>query len=259
EAHRRRLFRGLRFFLAREVPRSYMTFMIAAFSGQVGWEGEGSPFQEEDGGITHQVVDRPALRGSRRPRREYVQPQWVFDSINARTWLPVERYAVGASLPPHLSPFVDDTEEGYVPAYREELQRMAAAGGSGDGGDGDDGAPLALASSAERDDDQEECGEEEKASGEEGDGSGDDDGSGSEGSSDDGSDDDYDGDFDDGAGTTNAASAAAAAGSATEERELSRVMMSKKAGRLYQRMQHGIGKKNEKVERLKAKRRETEK
>lgn len=41
-----------------------------------------------------QIVDRPT-QGRRFLSREYVQPQWVYDSINARIILPVEEYLVG--------------------------------------------------------------------------------------------------------------------------------------------------------------------
>lgn len=34
-----------------------------------------------------------------RQGREYVQPQWVYDSVNAAMMLPVNKYAPGVSLP----------------------------------------------------------------------------------------------------------------------------------------------------------------
>ena len=50
-----RLFKGLVFFLGREVPREQLLFVIRAFGGVVAWQGEGSPLQESDETITHQV------------------------------------------------------------------------------------------------------------------------------------------------------------------------------------------------------------
>ena len=58
------LFEGCCFFLAREVPREALTFVIRSFGGVVSWEesgASGAPFPESDESITHQVVDRPTL------------------------------------------------------------------------------------------------------------------------------------------------------------------------------------------------------
>jgi len=131
-----KLFTGLTFFLSREVPRESMELCIMAMGGRIGWDGAGSPVTKDDSSITHHVIDRAALaeEDAKYDTREYVQPQWVYDSINAQLCLPVERYAMGASLPPHLSPFVDDRSEGYIPQYREELNALkTAAEGLADG------------------------------------------------------------------------------------------------------------------------------
>jgi len=49
-----------------------------------------------------------------------VQPQWVFDCVNVRYLLPVDDYAPGATLPPHLSPFVEEKEGDYIPPERAQ-------------------------------------------------------------------------------------------------------------------------------------------
>lgn len=55
--------------------------------------------------------------------RYYVQPQWIFDSVNRRELLPVEKYLMGAILPPHLSPFVNEgRDQVYVPPEERELK-----------------------------------------------------------------------------------------------------------------------------------------
>ncbi|XP_020700242.1 pescadillo homolog [Dendrobium catenatum] len=120
------LFKDFKFFLSREVPRESLLFIIPAFGGLVSWEGDGAPFKETDEDVTHQIVDRPSL-GRKFLSREYVQPQWIFDCINARIILPTEQYLLGRVPPPHLSPFVDNEAEGYVPEYAETIKRLQAA------------------------------------------------------------------------------------------------------------------------------------
>ena len=119
------IFKGLTFFVNREVHLEWAQLCLCSFGAIVGWDGPGSPLLVTDKSITHQVVDRPVQ--SIGDDREYVQPQWIFDSINARMLLPTLRYRPGAVLPPHLSPFVDDSKEGYLPRYREELMRLKSA------------------------------------------------------------------------------------------------------------------------------------
>ncbi|WOK97758.1 Pescadillo [Canna indica] len=120
------LFRNFKFFLSREVPRESLLFVIPAFGGVVSWEGNGSPYKESDDTITHQIVDRPT-QGHLFLSREYVQPQWVYDCINARIILPKEGYLVGRVPPPHLSPFVDNEAEGYIPEYADTIKRLQSA------------------------------------------------------------------------------------------------------------------------------------
>ena len=124
---RRRLFAGLTFFLSREIPRGYLELVCLSYGGRVGWEGPNSSIAASDPSITHHIVDRPMLPSSYDPlpkSREFVQPQWIIDCTNFLFLLPVAKYGVGATLPPHLSPWVDDEEEGYKPAYADEVERL---------------------------------------------------------------------------------------------------------------------------------------
>lgn len=118
------LFKGLKFYLNREVPREPLVFLIRCFGGEVSWDKTlfvGSTFDENDETITHQIVDRPSME-KQYISRYYIQPQWIFDSVNSRNLLPVNKYFIGEVLPPHLSPFVDkDRDEGYIPPEEKAL------------------------------------------------------------------------------------------------------------------------------------------
>ncbi|XP_053961754.1 pescadillo homolog [Anastrepha ludens] len=125
----RTLFKGLKFFINREVPREPLVILIRSFGGKVSWDRTvfaGATFDEIDETITHQIVDRPAL-GEQYISRDYIQPQWVFDCVNQRSLLPTNRYFVGVTLPPHLSPFVDINRESYVPPEEECLQNESTS------------------------------------------------------------------------------------------------------------------------------------
>ena len=53
-----------------------------------------------------------------------MQPQWVFDCVNAKRLLPIDEYLPGQLLPPHLSPFVEENEDDYIPPERQEVIAM---------------------------------------------------------------------------------------------------------------------------------------
>ncbi|KAI4120910.1 MAG: hypothetical protein LQ338_006683 [Usnochroma carphineum] len=136
------LFAPYSFFLSRETPRQPLELLLRAFGcNRIGWDevlGDGAFTNDEfDPSITHQVVDRPPVqqtdettdldhdladstsrpvRGSRMPGRTYIQPQWVWDCINQGKLLRPDQYAPGATLPPHLSPWVKPTKTAYNPS-----------------------------------------------------------------------------------------------------------------------------------------------
>jgi len=147
-----KLFQGLRFFLGREVPREPLVFMVRAVGGEVSWDATvapGATYAASDPTITHQIVDRPSV-ADQVLGRFYVQPQWVFDSINRRERCSEAEYALGETLPPHLSPFIAERRVGdYVPPEQKKLEE----------GVKDDGE--------QEEEEEEENGEEEESDGEE--------------------------------------------------------------------------------------------
>ncbi|KAJ1606714.1 pescadillo containing BRCT domain [Cryptosporidium canis] len=128
KAEKRRIFEGLTFFISREVPFFPVAFVIKSLGGKVGWENEYSSIKKDDEGITHYIVDRPVqfLKSfmDNHENCEFIQPQWVFDSMNESIRLPTRAYGPGEKLPPHLSPFVDDSTQGYIPTQRQVLDEI---------------------------------------------------------------------------------------------------------------------------------------
>jgi len=117
------LFKNMKFYVSREVPRDASVFIIRCFGGEVSWDqsvGIGSTYAESDEIITHQIIDRPIIN-NQVISRSYIQPQWVFDCVNSGCLLPVDDYVPGAILPPHLSPFVEEKADDYIPPERKEI------------------------------------------------------------------------------------------------------------------------------------------
>ncbi|KAJ1915982.1 mRNA-binding ribosome synthesis protein nop7 [Mycoemilia scoparia] len=128
----RLVFSNQTIYLSREVPRESLIFVINGLGGKVGWDksvAAGSPYDENDERITVQISDRP-VQGHQFLNRVYVQPQWVYDSVNAGRLLNAENYAIGAKLPPHLSPFVEYKDGDYVPEAAHNF--LAAEGFEGE-------------------------------------------------------------------------------------------------------------------------------
>ncbi|CAK7206428.1 mRNA-binding ribosome synthesis protein nop7 [Sporothrix eucalyptigena] len=160
----RQLFSKCTIYLSRETPRGSIEFLLRAFGcKRVGWDavlGEGAyTTNEMDPNITHQIVDRPPvqvtvdetngdgednqtaqkLAANRRVAgRIYVQPQWVWDSVNAEELLQPDLYAPGAQLPPHLSPFVKSVQGQYDPSLPLDQQQTEMEALESDAEDDDD-------------------------------------------------------------------------------------------------------------------------
>jgi pescadillo len=128
EEERELLFGGKTVVIGRETPGLELEFVLKSAGAVrvVRQDDVGSGDGALDG-VTHWIIDRPAVTGARVMSVEYVQPQFVFDSINAGVLLPPALYAPGAKLPPHLSPFVGDEEDGgYRPWFKDVIERLKA-------------------------------------------------------------------------------------------------------------------------------------
>jgi len=116
EEKQKNLFSNLTFFFNREVPSDILIVLVRSLGAKVVTD-------EDDSEITHQIIDRPGLDMKHGAKRSYLQPQWVFDCINAGLLMPVTRYLPGAELPAHLSPFVKH-DGSYKPPERLEIEAL---------------------------------------------------------------------------------------------------------------------------------------
>jgi len=106
-----------------EAMRQYLGhYSSGARRGVLSTVAPGATYAANDPTITHQIVDRPSV-ADQVLGRFYVQPQWVFDSINRRERCSEAEYALGETLPPHMSPFIAERRVGdYVPPEQEKLE-----------------------------------------------------------------------------------------------------------------------------------------
>ena len=68
-------------------------------------------------------MDRPIK--STEKGKEYIQPQYILDSVNNLFLLPTKPYIPGVPAPAHLSPFIDNAEAGYIPDRQREINSLA--------------------------------------------------------------------------------------------------------------------------------------
>jgi pescadillo protein len=110
----KQLFKDSTIYLNREVPRYVLEYLVLGFGATFGSPSQ-EAIKESNKKVTHHVMDRPLTSDKQRTDREYVVPQWIADSINNKVLLPVKKYLPGMPAPHHLSPFVDNSSEGYIP------------------------------------------------------------------------------------------------------------------------------------------------
>lgn len=109
------LFSKFTFYVGREVALDLVELPILACGGKLVLEIACDELQVNNpeayarldfDKITHHITDRPKLL-EKVQSRTYIQPQWVFDCVNKAELVPVNQYAPGETLPPHLSPWGD--------------------------------------------------------------------------------------------------------------------------------------------------------
>ncbi|KAJ8142300.1 hypothetical protein OY671_004547 [Metschnikowia pulcherrima] len=234
------LFANFTFFVGREVPLDILELCILSAGGKVVSEialdelklKSPEAYAKLDlASITHSIVDRPKVL-NKVAGRTYIQPQWVFDSINKGELVSVSQYAVGETLPPHLSPWGDSGN--YNPEAPAQDQESSEEEEEEEVIEGEE-LPDEDEEDVEEDEDLKQQKELElEAAGIK---------------------------YSDAKtqGGKSKKSKKPQQTEADEEKELKTIMMNKKSKKLYDRMQHGIDKRDNRVDKLAKKRKQIEK
>lgn len=228
------LFSNFLFFIGREVPMDILELCILSAGGNLISEialdemkvNQPDAYEKLDlSHITHQIIDRPKVN-AKVAGRTYIQPQWVFDSINKGELVPVNQYGPGETLPPHMSPWGDSG------AYNPD----AAITDAVDEDESEEEVEIE-GEDVEDEEDEDEAAREQReleleASGVK---------------------------FSDRTQEKDKKKKKSAKSAEEEEKELKKIMMSNKQKKLYSKMQYGIEKKDNRTEQLTKKRKQLEK
>lgn len=119
----RKLFQKCLFKFSREVgsiSQAAIQYLVLSFGGQFVTE------DQDDKKVTHFVMDRPISDAflNANQNKEFVQPQYIVDCVNNLYLLPTSQYRPGNPPPAHLSPFIDNEQEGYIPMRHKEIQHL---------------------------------------------------------------------------------------------------------------------------------------
>lgn len=226
------LFSKFLFFIGREVPMDILELCILSAGGNLISEialdemkvNQPEAYSKLDlSNVTHQIVDRPKVN-AKVAGRTYIQPQWVFDSINKAELLPVNEYGPGETLPPHMSPWGDSGAYNPDAAITDDIEGEQ----SDEELDAKDEADVEEEDEAAREQRELEL----EASGVK---------------------------FSDRSEEKDKKRKRSAKSAEEEEKELKKIMMSNKQKKLYNKMQYGIEKKDNRTELLTKKRKQIEK
>ena len=89
----REMFNKCTFLLNRETPIYILQYLILSFGGSYATEEDVEFLKTHK--ITHHVIDRPLTGIKLDSTKEYVQPQWIADSLNNLFLLPTQAYRPG--------------------------------------------------------------------------------------------------------------------------------------------------------------------